>query len=148
MQSNNLTRYVVDASIAVKWYLHDEEYVHEAEAVLEAFGSDRIALIAPDHIRYEITNAVRNALRTRRVPVPAERQAITNFLDLGIPTVGANALLIAGYDYALRFDCALYDGLYLALADRAQCPFIHADRRLHNTLNGRFARELWIESFT
>jgi hypothetical protein len=29
----------------------------------------------------------------------------------------------------------------------AQCPLIHADRRLHNTLTGVFARELWTADY-
>lgn len=147
MSTNNPPRYIVDASVAVKWYLRDEEHVNEAEAMLTAFTEDRIALLAPDHIRYEIVNAIRNGLRRQRLDSRVGRMAVTDFLLLGIPTVGENAVLVSAYDYALHFDCALYDALYLVLADRAQCPFVHADRRLRNTLAGRFQRELWIEDY-
>lgn len=41
----------------------------------------------------------------------------------------------------------MYDALYLALAEQIGCPFVHADRRLHNTLAGRFPHELWIENY-
>lgn len=70
-----------------------------------------------------------------------------DFLRLEIPTISGSDLFALGFEFALRFDCAFYDALNLALADQAECPFVHADRRLRNTLNGRFARELWIEDY-
>lgn len=139
--------YVVDASIAAKWYLDDEDHLAEARRVLQAFADDRVALIAPDHIRYEVASVLRVAVRRSRLSPLVGRTALLDFLSLQLPTVGDDRLLLSAYDQALTFDCALYDGLYLALADFAECDFVHADLRLHNTLRGRFARERWIEDF-
>jgi predicted nucleic acid-binding protein len=141
-------RYVVDASIALKWYLRDEQHAAEARAVEDDFGAGTIRLIAPDHVRYEIANALRVAERSRRITGELATGSLTRFLTSNIELVESNELLLAGFDYASRYGCAVYDGLYLALADMAQCPLVHADRRLHNTLAGTFARELWIEDYT
>jgi predicted nucleic acid-binding protein len=46
-----------------------------------------------------------------------------------------------------RYDCSYYDGLYLALAEAARCPFVYADQRLRNTLAGRCPRAMWIEDY-
>jgi predicted nucleic acid-binding protein len=140
-------RLVLDASVAVKWYLNDEDHAQEAAHVLTAYTASAVTLLAPDHIRYEVASALRNAVRVKRLTGEIARRDITNFLELHIQTVESDSLIRAAFDYALHYDCALYDGLYLALADMAQCPLIHADRRLHNTLAGSFARELWIEDY-
>jgi predicted nucleic acid-binding protein len=141
-------RYVVDASIARKWYLHDELHASEARALEDDFGAGAVRLIAPDHVRYEIANALRVAERSRRITGELAKGSLTRFLVSPIELVESNQLLLAGFDYAAIYGCAVYDGLYLALADMAQCPLVHADRRLHNTLAGTFARELWIEDYT
>ena len=148
MSATRPSRYVVDASTVLKWYLRDEQHVSEAQALLDDFGAGIVWLIAPDHVRYELANALRVAERSKRITRELATGSLTRFLSLGIETVGSNALLIAGFDYASRYDCAVYDGLYVALADMAQCSLVHADRRLHNTLAGRFARELWIDDYS
>lgn len=148
MSATNRPRYVVDASIAVKWYLEDEDFTFEALRVLDAFAGDRIALVAPDHIRYEIASALRNGVRRARLSDPVARTGLVNFLGLRLPTVGSNRLLYRGYDLALAYGCALYDGLYLVLAEYTDCLLLHADLRLRNTLDGRFPLEFWIDDYS
>ena len=53
-------------------------------------------------------------------------------------------LIEAGYDQAVRFGCSFYDGLYLALAETLDCPFVFADQRLRNGLGTSFPRALWL----
>lgn len=74
-------------------------------------------------------------------------QALREFLSWSIPTVGADALITSGSHYSRAFGCAFYDGLYLAFADRVGCQFLHADRRLRNTLGGSFGNELGIDDY-
>ncbi len=143
----SVSRVVVDASIAIKWYLDDEEHVDEARAVLAAYVANEIAFLAPDHIRYEVPNAILVAARRRRIELPTAKLAVSNFLVMRIATAGSYTLLNSAYDDAVRYGCAFYDALYLALADQWDCSFVHADRRLHNTLAGRFPREVWIEDY-
>lgn len=140
-------RVVVDASVAIKWYLDDEEHVDEARAVLAAYVANEIAFLAPDHIRYEVPNAILVAARRRRIDPATAKLAVSNFLVTRMAMAGSYSLLNDAYDYAMRYECAFYDALYLALADQWDCPFVHADRRLHNTLAGRFLREVWIEDY-
>lgn len=140
-------RYVLDASIAFKWYLDDEEHVDDARAILASYVRNEIALLAPEHIRYEVPNALLVAANRQRLDLPTANLAVSNFLATRISTAGDYAMLTSAFDYATRFKCAFYDALYLVMADRFECPFVHADRRLHNTLAGRFPRELWIEDY-
>ena len=142
--TSSVLLHVIDASVAVKWYLPDEHDADLAVAILADFREGRTALVAPGHFRYEVPSAIRNALRTNRLTPSEGGRAIAAFFAAQVPTVDDNALIEAGYDQARRFGCSLYDGLYLALAENIGCPFIHADRRLRNTLGTRFPRALWL----
>ncbi|MBI4505254.1 MAG: type II toxin-antitoxin system VapC family toxin [Chloroflexi bacterium] len=140
-------RYVVDASVAVKWLLQDEDHAQSSLAVLQQFREDRIALLAPDHIRYEVLSAVRNAVVQQRVSSEAGRQAIRLFLALRLPRVQSESVLLLGFEQSLRYGCGYYDGLYVGLAESSRCPLLHADDKLRRTLRGRCPFELWIEDY-
>ncbi len=131
----------------MKWLFDDEDYVAESRALLRAFQRGDINLLAPDHIRHEVLNALKSGVGRERISETEARASMDDFLGLPFPTVSGATLFRNAFDIALTYDCAFYDSLYLALADSEQCPLIHADRRLHNTLAGRFRRELWIEDY-
>lgn len=143
----DVARYVVDASVATKWHLHDEQDTDAAVALLAEFREGRVHLVAPDQIGYEVASAIRNAVRTNRLTVEQAGTAIADFLAWRIPTVAGDDLILAAYDHAIRFGCSLYDGLYLALADSAECPLIYADLRLRRAIEGRFPYSLWLADY-
>ncbi len=143
--SGTRLRYILDASIAMKWLFDDEDHIEESLHILRAFQRGEINLLAPDHIYYEVLNSLKSGIIRSRVSEADARAAMVDFLRLPITTVSGPTLLRNAFEIALLYDAPYYDSLYLALADSEQCPMIHADRRLHNTLAGRFPRELWIE---
>jgi predicted nucleic acid-binding protein len=137
--------YVLDASIAVKWYLDDEEHNLESLEILRRYKAGEVRLIAPDHIRYEVANAISRSVTNKRVRSSEGQDAIADFLGWSIPGISSNMLVFAGYDIARQFGCAFYDGLYVGLAELTGWPLVHADKRLRNTLSGRFPLEVWID---
>lgn len=140
-------RYVVDASVAVKWHLEDEPQTDEALAFLDDYREARISVLAPDHIRYEVPSAIKSAVAMGRINASEGRQAIELFLVLRLPAVRSESLLLLGYEQATRYGCSFYDGLYLALAAASRCPLVHADLKLKKRLQGRFPFEMWIEDY-
>lgn len=140
--------FVVDASVAVKWHLNDEEYVDEALALLGEYREGRIDLLAPDHIRYEVPNAIRVATRAKRLTFPLGKAAIALFLSWGVTTASDNDLILAAYELSERFACSLYDGLYVALAEAAGCPMVYADKALRNRIENEFPLALWIGDYS
>lgn len=144
-----IARYVIDASVAVKWLLRlrDEPFTEQADAVLADYRDGRIELLAPEHIRSEVGHALRRATRRQRITQHHGRAALERFYAWRIPAVGDDALQLGGWDYCHRFSCSYYDGLYLALADMAGCPFIHADAKLRRTLGDHFPAARWIEDY-
>jgi predicted nucleic acid-binding protein len=145
--SGDLPCYVLDASIAGKWFLKDEEFTTEAERVRQDYRDNIITLIAPDHIRYEVPSLIRNALSRARIQAGQAARSIDLFLSLDLQTVSSNSLIRLAYDRSLYYGCNLYDGLHVALSEAAGCPLLHADNRLRRTLQGRLTGELWIEDY-
>ncbi|MGH2459676.1 MAG: type II toxin-antitoxin system VapC family toxin [Chloroflexota bacterium] len=140
-------RYVVDASVAVKWHLRDESHEDEARLVLIDYRGGASQLMAPDHIRYEVPSAILGAVRRGRLPADVGATAIRQFLSWGIQTVASGELIQIGYSFSVRFRCSLYDGLYLALAELTGSRFIFADQRLRNNLADSFPLAVWIGDY-
>src|SRR5579859_4286015 len=100
-------RLVPDASVAVKWHLTDEPATAQAVAVLAAYTAGDLALVAPDHFRYEVPAALRAA--TRRKPPRLTRaqaeQAVAEFLGFAIPTVSDDALVTDAWAASYTYNC-------------------------------------------
>lgn len=139
---------VVDASVATKWHLTDEEHTDKARLLLTRFGQGKTELVAPDYIRYEVPNAITVATQGRqpRISQQQGKEAIEEFLALGLTTFDGNELLLAAYPLVHQYGCALYDALYLALAQSLTLPFITADRRLYQRLR-QLPSILWIGDY-
>jgi predicted nucleic acid-binding protein len=134
-------RLVVDASVATKWYLPDETDADIALLLLTRFLRGEVDLVAPSHIRAEVPSAITVATRVilrgqtqPRHTVQQGRQAIADFLAMGLPTVDDDELVGAAYETAQEYGCAFYDGLYLTLAQRLGVRFILADDRFYGLI--------------
>lgn len=126
---------VLDASLAVAWHLKDEEHSDLARQFLPALVAGELKFVAPQHIRYEVPNAITVAAFRSRLSRAEARLALAEFHGLDIPTVTDAALVVAAQGLAFQYGCALYDGLYLALAERLNLRLITADRKLYNTVS-------------
>ncbi len=138
---------VLDASLGVKWNLADEDHSDLAQDLLRQYRAGEVGLIAPEHIHYEVFNALTVASRRRRLTQEEAVVATDEFLRLLIPTVADAALLRAARTLAYRWGCAFYDGLYLALAERLNIRLITADRKFH-TLIASHPLVLWITGYS
>ena len=140
---------VVDASVATKWHLADEEHADRALLLLRRFALGQTDLIAPDYIRYEVPSAITVAttgVRPRIQPASG-KQAIEDFLALGLKTVDSVGLTLAAYDVVQRHGCSLYDALYLALAEQLGLRFITADAKLYRRLR-HLPHIVWIGDYS
>jgi predicted nucleic acid-binding protein len=117
---------VVDASVALKWFLSEEPDADRALAVVR----DGIPLIAPDLVIVEVCNAAWRSARLGRIS-PAQMGAIASslprFFDglVGAATLAPRAVAIAG-----ELDHSVYDCLYVALAEAEQATLVTADAQL------------------
>ena len=139
---------VVDASVAAKWHLTDEEHAAPALLLLDRFSRGAVELHAPEYIRYEVPSAITAATigrKPRLTPELAE-QAIERFLRLGLTTHDSDQLVREAFLLFRRYGCALYDGLYLALSQRLRLPLVIADRKLYRRV-GHLPEVVWIAEY-
>ena len=139
---------IVDASVAVKWALRDEEYVQESAIVLQHFMTGAVELLAPSHIRYEVPSAITVATggSTPRLTKQAGQEAIQDFLALGIPTVDTDGLILSAFPLVAHYNIAFYDALYLALSRQRSFPLITADNRLYQRINN-LPNVIWVSNY-
>jgi predicted nucleic acid-binding protein len=140
--------FVVDASVAVKWHLPDEDDADIAFSLLDQYEQGDVDLLAPYHIRYEVGSAITVATlgRAPRLSRVEGELAIAEFLALHIETRTDEVLIPAAHALVHQHGCAFYDALYLALADRTGLPFITADRRLHQRI-GHLPNVVWLGDY-
>ena len=125
-------RLVVDASVAIKWYVPEPGSV-QATALL---GAGHL-LLAPDLLIAEFGNILWKKIGRGELTA-LEAEAIVHGLVSASPVtlVESTTLLPGALDIALRFGRTVYDSLYLALAVTEGCRLITDDQRLDHALRG------------
>jgi predicted nucleic acid-binding protein len=121
---------ILDASVAGKWFLIDEELIDEANALRDALLEERITLAAPPALWTEVSNGlVRAARRGRIEAVDAEALAerVRGLTPL-IEDVTIDALDIVRT--ALSVGIGACDAAYLAAARQTRSSVITADEAL------------------
>lgn len=142
-----MVRYVVvDASVALKWALDDEEHVAQAVALRDAavYGR-RFEMVAPSLWVYEVTNGLVVAARRGRVDPAMGRRALRLILALGVRVADPAAVDV--YREAERFGISAYDAAYLALALAIGAPLWTGDRRFYEAVRGRTDLVRWIGDY-
>jgi predicted nucleic acid-binding protein len=135
-----VTSYVLDASVAAKWFLPPEQepLATEARMVLRNYSSGDCRLVVPDLFWPEMGNVLWKAARSGRIS-PQSCDAAVETLELsGIRTVPSLPLLKNAIAIALAFGRPVYDCEYVALAVESNTPLLTADERLANALSARF----------
>ena len=126
---------VLDASVDLKWVLNEIDS-DKAIRLLVEFQSGIRELIAPDVYSLECAHALSKSQR-QGVVTDAERLWFDLMVDL--PNLYPSLpLLDRALAIALKARIAVYDCVYVALAEREGCELITADRRVFNALRKDF----------
>ena len=128
-----MERLVIDASVALKWYLADEDLQEEAVGILNSYGQGLIELVAPNILPYEIFNALRMAERLARIEPEITENSFQTFLDLGIELVDPFSDYPEVLALARAHTSSIYDAAYLCVAETMGLYLVTADKRLFNS---------------
>jgi predicted nucleic acid-binding protein len=111
-------------------------------------GRDR-AFLAPDLLGAEFANALWKKQRRREMDGAAVAGILDNFRRVAIETFSLMPLLPMALAIASAVGHSVYACLYLALAEREDCPLVTADRRFYQAFIGGHLghRMLWVEAF-
>ena len=125
---------VVDASVAVRWFLSftpDEHDGHAALDILDKAVQGRVKLWQPPHFVAEVTS-----LLARLKPEEALLD-VRDLLDLDFEQLDDAEVYAHGTEMAIRLDHHLFDTLYHAVALSAPAAtLITADRHYYRKARG------------
>jgi predicted nucleic acid-binding protein len=135
-----VTVFVLDASVAAKWFLSakDERLTGEALALYGKFMHGEVRFIVPDLFWAELASTFWKAIRLGRFDKSSAQEALGKLGRCDLPAYSAVDLLDRAFQIAAAFDRSVYDSLYVALAVQARTHLITADERLANTLAAHF----------
>jgi len=132
--------YILDASVAAKWFLpaNREPLAEESLSILDGYSQGEVQLFVPDLFWPEFGNILWKAVRLGRISIKSAEEAIGSMLDLRIPTSPSSPLLPEAFSIAVHFERSVYDAVYVALAVTSNRLLVTADERLANALAAHF----------
>lgn len=119
---------VVDASIAVKWFVTEgESGVSEADELLAEHAAGKVRLVAPALLVHELFNVL--VRRDREVEDLSE--AMNAFFDADVVVISPDREQVAlAVEMVANGGVSTFDAAYLALARVLGCRLVTADARL------------------
>jgi len=121
-------RYVLDASVALKWVLTEDHSV-EARELRNAYRRGVHELLAPDIFMVEVPHVLSKAVRQRKLTSGEAELHLANVWTTLPQLVPSVDLTERAFEISCRFRTSYYDALYLALAVE-EGPFLTADAKL------------------
>ena len=136
-----MSRYVVDASVAIKWFL-PQLY---ADAARRLLGSNH-SLLVPDLLFPEMGNILWKEVRFGLGTAEEARVTMIALSALPLQVYASKQLMPLAMDIALQTQRTVYDSLYLAIAVTEACQMVTADKKFYNALTtSTFAAHLlWV----
>ena len=127
--------YVVDASVLVKWFLHQQEADRDrALALRDLHISGRSTIFIPQLALLEVLNAIRVSSKADEED---GEMALETLHDLHLETKPPEVdLLRKANAIAWAYKITIYDALYVALAEQVGYPLITADEVMLKKLKG------------
>ncbi len=118
--------YVVDTSIALKWFVESgESNVLQAHQLREAYLNGRCTLRAPEFLLLELANALTTGLRLKMDKVLEALDAVRR-VELYLETLRAETLARA-VEIASSYGVTVYDSYFLAMAVESDSILVTAD---------------------
>jgi predicted nucleic acid-binding protein len=137
--------WVVDASVAAKWYLRDEDHTAPSLALLGSYEQGVTPLSAPHFIRYEVTRSLLRAGQSARLSEEEARRQLEHFLGLQIHMEeDPDSRLLAAHSLSRSLRISFYDALYVALAQELGFRFVTADAELYRRVCDHLPYVTWI----
>lgn len=119
---------ILDTSVVIKWYTEEED-TKEAVSLLTKYKTGNLNIIIPSILSLELANALFFGLGYRQQKLD---EALAVFFKLNIPALPLSDQLIRNAcRYMEKFSLAVYDAIFLYLAEENKIPLISADKKHH-----------------
>lgn len=131
---------VLDASVAVKWFIPGETGRDAAIDVLDQIRDNSAAYLVPEFFINEILSVLS---RAQNASVKSVQQAMALLTSLGIARIANGAELIAlATEFAVEWKISGYDAIYVALAALVEGKWLTADTKAASKISRRELIEL------
>lgn len=130
---------VVDANVAVKWLLREHDS-YTARALASRWRRDSVRVTAPYVLLAEAANALHKRVRQDRLAVDEATRLLQQIRSTDVEFHHAFALYPRALELADQLNQgAVYDSLYLALAESLDCELWTADARFQRAARPQYA---------
>jgi predicted nucleic acid-binding protein len=126
-------KYVADSSVALKWVLPEPDS-GKAIRLRDDYRSGIHELLAPDIFPSEIANGLASAERQKRIRTGESAVFLNDILSAAPALHPSPPLLIRAMEISISTKQAVYDCLYLALAEAQGCELVTADDQFARAL--------------
>ena len=138
---------VVDASLAVKW-LVEEDDSDKAHAALESWVARDVTRIAPYLLPFEVANALHRRVLRGELNVGDGIRMISRLLTSRLELHQPPELHVRALQLASQLNQnAAYDAHYLALAESIGCELWTADERFYRAASPSLDNVRWLGEF-
>lgn len=121
-----MSRFVLDASVAVAWLVDDEDEMRAAAALVRI--ETEVALV-PQFWHLEVRNALLGAERRGRIRVDEVNERMRSLAELPVRT-DTEPQIGAAFALARTHRLSMYDAVYLELAQRSDARLATLDKAL------------------
>jgi predicted nucleic acid-binding protein len=125
---------VVDSSVVAKWILPETDS-DKAQQLLEKAVAAGERLIVLDLAFPEVANAIWKRHRQKLIDLGEARELLKALAVCPVVVEAAAPLMSAAFEIAAKYDRAIYDALFIALAEKEGIAGITADEPLFNTIH-------------
>lgn len=121
-----MTSYVVDASVLIQHFV-SEPHTANADALLTQVG-ETVELYVPEFCLLECTNVLWKHVRFQGVSQSEAEELVGDIAELNVAVVPpVRSLLRRALEIGLKHQLAVYDSVYIALAEQLTYPLITDD---------------------
>jgi len=121
-------RFVIDASVILKWFTQDKESdLEKSMKIREDYRKRKIDLLAPELLIFETTNVLRykESLNDELI-----LKAIASIYAMDILMPVNLQIMEKALKLARKYGITVYDSAYLSLAQFSGCYLITGDKKL------------------
>jgi predicted nucleic acid-binding protein len=130
-------RYVLDASVALRWVLSDD-FTQKAISLRGQYQQKALDLISPDIYIDEVASALTKAERQKSILVGEAASLYAKIMNTPPIFHSRLPLIPRAIDISSQTRSSFYDCLYVALAEQEGCELVTVDAKLIRNLQSRF----------
>jgi predicted nucleic acid-binding protein len=120
-------RYVVDTSVVIQRLIVEMNTPHVR--CLFAQMAKGLVIIVPEFCLLECANVLWKQVRFQGMPRQTAESLLIELLELPLQIVAGSQLMPRALQLGLANQLAIYDAIYLALAESLNCTVITADQK-------------------